>query len=326
MLYIIDKYVELSTTIRQLSIMTDNNSIYFKIPKTESQGFFLQYDDMPHFYDHLHHHPELQLAYILEGTGDLFIGDSITSFSPGDLFLIGSNQSHLFKSDSAYFEKDSDKKSQSIAVFFHEQSLGDGFFEISEMSLIRHLIERANRGIKFSSDVAESIGPRMEQLLSKSGFPRFIEIISILYKLAESGKYEYMAEVSSPHPPSDQESKRANDVINYILTHYKEDIELKTIAGIANYSKAAFCRFFKQRTRKTFSQFLNEVRISHACKLLRKTDLNISQICYESGYNNISNFNRQFKKNTGLTPREYVQKYEQSFNTTAKERYPSLQG
>ncbi len=306
---------------RQLCIMEEQNSIYFKLPKTESRGFFIQFDDLPHFYNHLHHHPELQLAYILKGAGDLFIGDSVSSFGPGDLFLIGSNQSHLFKSDPVYFEKDSDKKSQSVSVFFHEQSLGDGFFEISEMSLIRHLVERANRGIKFSTDVAESVGPRMERLLTESGFPRFIEIISILYDLAESGGYEYLAEISSPHPPSDQESKRANDVINYILTHYKEDIELGTIADIANYSKAAFCRFFKQRTRKTFSQFLNEVRISQACKLLRKTDLNVSQICYESGYNNISNFNRQFKRNTGLTPREYVQKYERSLSNPVEEQY-----
>lgn len=298
-----------------------DKSIYFKIPKTGSQGFFIQYDDLPHFYDQLHHHPELQLAYILEGTGDLFLGDTITSFGPGDIFMIGSNQSHLFKSDPEYFEENSDKNSRSIAVFFHEQSLGEGFFDISEMSIIRHLIERANRGIKFFPEVAQQVGSRIEQLLNKSGFPRFIEVISILHELAESNDYKYLAEISSPHPPSDQESKKANDVINYILNHYKEDIELETIADVANYSKAAFCRFFKQRTRKTFSQFLNEVRISQACKLLQKTDLNISQICYESGYNNISNFNRQFKKNTGLTPREYVQKYERSLSDPAKNQY-----
>lgn len=118
-----------------------------------------------------------------------------------------------------------------------------------------------------------------------------------------------LAGVSTANPPTDQESERINNVINYILQHYKEDIELGTIAEIANYSKAAFCRFFKQRTRKTFTQFLNEVRIAQACKLLRNTDLNISQVCFESGYNNVSNFNRQFKRITETTPKDYVDKF-----------------
>lgn len=306
--------------------MTSDKSIYFKIPKTGREGFLVQYDDLPHFYDQLHHHPELQLAYILQGTGNLFIGDSITTFNPGNLFLIGSNQSHLFKSDPQYFDKNNDTNSQSLAVFFHERSLGEGFFDISEMTTIRHLMERANRGLEFSPEIARHTGPRLKRLLDKSGFHRFVEILQILNELAESDEFEYLAKVSSPHPPSDQESRRVNDVINYILNHYKEDIELETIADIAHYSKAAFCKFFKQRTRKTFSQFLNEVRVSQACKLLQKTDLNISQICYESGYNNISNFNRQFKKNTGLTPREYVQKYERSMTDPARNQYLRVSG
>ncbi len=301
--------------------MSDLQSIFFKLPKTGKEGFFVQHDELPHFYDQLHHHPELQLIYIIEGTGDLYIGDSITSFSPEDLFLIGSNQNHLFKSDPEYFEDDCQKKSQSISIFFHDQSLGKDFFEISEMSTIRHLMERANRGLRFFTEVAESIGPRMNKLLNKTGFERFVEILSILNNLAETNEYEYLAEISSPHPPSDKESRRVNNVINYILNNYKEDIELETIADIAHYSKAAFCKFFKQRTRKTFSEFLNEVRVSQACKLLQKTDLNISRIGYESGYNNISHFNRQFKKHTGLTPREYSQKYERSKEDPSKQQY-----
>ncbi|MDZ7694032.1 MAG: AraC family ligand binding domain-containing protein [Balneolaceae bacterium] len=130
--------------------MTDPQSIYFKLPKTGKEGFFTQYDDQPHFYDQLHHHPELQLMYVINGTGDLYIGDSITSFTAGDLFLIGSNQNHLFKSDSKYYTDNCFEKSTSISVFFHDQSLGKDFFEISEMSTIRHLIERANRGCVFS--------------------------------------------------------------------------------------------------------------------------------------------------------------------------------
>ncbi|MDR8390626.1 AraC family transcriptional regulator [Aliifodinibius sp. S!AR15-10] len=305
--------------------MAGSQSIFFKLPKTGKEGFFVQYHDLPHFYDQLHHHPEFQLILILEGTGDLYLEDSITSFGPGDLFLVGSNQNHLFKSDPEYFKDDCPKKSRSISIFFDDRSLGEKFFDLSEMSTIRYLLKRASRGLHFSSKTSETIEPRLSGLINKSGFDKFVEILRILNKLSEADDYEYLAQNSRLHPPSDKESERVNNVINYILENYKEDIELETIADIAHYSKAAFCKFFKQRTRKTFSEFLNEVRISQACKMLRKTNLNISSIGYECGYNNISHFNRQFKKYTGLTPREYSQKFELSKEDPSRSTYNHLE-
>lgn len=301
--------------------MTEVKSIYFKLPKTVNEGFFIQYDELPHFYDQLHHHPEFQLIYIIEGTGDLFIGDTITPFKDGDLFLIGANQNHLFKSDPSYFDKNNTSKSRSISIFFHEQSLGESFFEITEMSKIRDLINKADRGLRFLPDISTTIGTRMTRIRNLSGFSKFIKVMKILQNLAKSAKFEYLAEISSSNPPSEKESRRVNSVINYILTHYQEDIKLETIAEIAHYSKAAFCKFFKKRTRKTFCEFLNEVRISQACKQLKKTDKNISQIGYECGYNNISHFNRQFKKFTRLTPKEYIKKHENSMTDQSESHY-----
>ncbi|HKK45039.1 MAG TPA: AraC family transcriptional regulator [Balneolaceae bacterium] len=295
--------------------MTKSKSIYFRIPKIDKEGFVVQYDDLDHFYNQLHHHPELQLIYIIEGAGDLFVGNSITPFEAGNLFLIGSNQSHIFKSDPEYFQEDTNKNARSISIFFNMESLGDGFFDITETIAIRNLINRAARSIEFHSETAQKFGDRMEQLINITGFDRFLEILSLLNDLAKSNNYDYLTAMSNSSPPSDKESERINNVINYILNHYKEDIPLQTIAEVANYSKAAFCRFFKKRTRKTFSEFLNEVRISQACKLLRNSDLNISQICYESGYNNVSNFNRQFKKLTGTTPKSYSKKYKKLATT-----------
>lgn len=287
----------------------DDSSIYFRLPKIENEGFVVQYDDLPHFYDQLHYHPEFQLIFIIEGTGDLFVGDSITPFEGGELFLIGSNQSHLFRSDSKYFEAGFNGVSRSISIFFNEQSLGKGFFDITETTTIRSLIERSDRCLQFQKNIAEYFGARLKGLMTITGFDRFLEILSILNDLAQSGKYEYLASVSNSKPPADQESEQINNVINYLLSHYKEDIELQTIAEVANYSEAAFCRFIKKRTRKTFSELLNEVRIAQACELLRNRDLNISQVCFESGYNNVSNFNRQFKKITGTTPKSYLKKF-----------------
>lgn len=290
--------------------MYDDQSIYFQIPKIEREGFVVQYDDLDYFYDELHYHPELQLIYIIEGAGDFFVGDSITPFEAGDLFLIGSNQSHILKSDSEYFEDDCTKNSRSVSIFFKRDSLGEGFFDISETISMRDLINRSERCIKFHPEISHYFGKKMKDLLNRTGFKRFLEILSILNGLSESEEYSYLTSVTHTQPPSDKDSERINNVINYILNNYENDISLKDISEVANYSKPAFCRFFKQRTRKTFSTFLNEVRVSQACKLLRKSNMNISRICYESGYNNVSNFNRQFKKLTGHTPRSYANKCE----------------
>jgi len=292
--------------------MINDRSIYFQIPKVNHEGFFVQYDDLPHFYDQLHHHPELQLVYIMEGSGDLFAGDRIIHFEGGDLFLIGSNQNHLFKSDQEYYDEESNKHSKSISVFFNRKSLREGFFELVETNTIKNLIERSGRSIRFSGTVAHAIGPQMLRLINRNDFNRFLEILSILHRLGETADYEYLASVSWDNPPTYKESQKINAIINFILNNYKRDIQLDEVAQVANYSKATFCRFFRQRTRKTFTRFLNEVMVANARRLLIKTDLNVSQICYESGFNNVSNFNRQFKRITGLTPKAYLKKYENS--------------
>lgn len=286
-------------------------SIYFRLPKTGKEGFLVENDQLPYFYDRLHYHPELQLKYIVKGTGDLFVGGTFVHFEPGDLFLIGSNQSHVFKSDPLYYEKKSTVTSESISIFFHEESLGKGFFNIDEVSEIRRLIERSGRGLRFSKDVSVKISPEIVSIPHKQGFKRFISILNIFHELALSEEYKYLAPVNTHSPLTDQESEKINEVINFIFEHFKEDIKLEDVANIANYSQAAFCHFFKQHTRKTFVQFLIEVRISKACKLLRSSDLNVSQICYDCGFNNVSNFNRQFKKITGLAPTAYTKKYKQ---------------
>ncbi|MEX1010502.1 MAG: AraC family transcriptional regulator [Balneolaceae bacterium] len=286
-----------------------DKSIFFRIPKTGKQAFLVQHDNQPWFYDRLHYHPELQLSYIISGSGDLFLNDSIIPFEEGNLFLIGPDQSHLFKSDERYFNAENELRSRAVTIFFHENSLGEGFFNIAEMSSVRHLIERSGRGIRFDPEISVRLGKKLAGFSETSDFDQFQEMLSILNELASSQNYEYLSAVSTPDPLTDNENRRVNDVITYIFSNYKRDIKLKEVALIANYSPAAFCHFFKQRTRKTFTQFLNEVRVSQACKLLRNTDLNVSQICYDSGFNNVSNFNRQFKKVTGLSPTAYLKKY-----------------
>lgn len=292
----------------QFNTMNDLKSIYFKVPKIETEGFVVQYDELEHFYNRLHHHPEIQLIYIIKGTGNFFVNDSITPFESGNLFLIGPNQSHIFKSDPDYFKEDFNKHCCSVSIFFKEDSLGKGFFDMKETIDIRKLINKSNRCIKFEPEIAHFLGKRMKDLLNIAGFERFLEVLSILNELSQSDEYTFLTTATHSQPLTDEESERINNVVNYILNNYSEDITLKNIAKVANYSKPAFCRFFKQRTRKTFSTFLNEVRVAQACKLLRNSNQDICQICYESGYNNVSNFNRQFKRLTGFSPSDYKHK------------------
>lgn len=287
----------------------DENSIYFRLAKTSSKGFILEYQELDHMYDRLHYHPEIQLIYIVEGSGDLFAGDSFISYGPGDLFLLGPNQSHVFKSDPKYFEGSDELRCKTLSVFFHEKSLGDGFFELEETTDIKKLIERSGRGIHFDSNISMIEGPKILNLLDQDGFDRLLSALSIFDRLSTTDHFEYLATMSTSVPLSDQKNRKVNKVFNYILDHFHEDIKLEDVANIANYSQAAFCHFFKEHTQKTFVQFLIEVRISNACKMLRNTDYNISQICYESGFNNVSNFNRQFKKLIKMSPSAYIKNY-----------------
>lgn len=287
-----------------------DKSIFFRIPKTKKEGFIVEYETLPHMYDKLHYHPEMQLIYILEGTGDLFVGDSFVSYEPGNLYLIGPNQSHVFKSDAVYFDETKQLECKTISIFFHEKSLGNGFFSIEETSEIRSLLERSGRGIQFTTDIAGVVGPRILKLLDLTGFDRLLEILSILNLLSSCEDYKYLATMNAPVPSNDAKNQKVNKVFNYIIDNFNKDIKLEDVAKVANYSQAAFCHFFKQHTQKTFVQFLIELRVSNACKMLRNSDFNISQICYECGFNNVSNFNRQFKKITGLSPSAYVKKYE----------------
>ncbi|HKJ47430.1 MAG TPA: AraC family transcriptional regulator [Balneolales bacterium] len=297
----------------------EDYSIYYLIPEMDKEGVVVQYDKSPYFYDKIHYHPEVQLIYILEGTGSLFIGDNITRVNKGDLFLIGSNQSHLFKCDEAYYKNDPSLCCRSVSVYLNNQILEE-IFKLVDASSIQRLIKRSKLGIKFYPSAILKVRNHIKYLLNDYGFKRFIKVLDILYSLSESNHYKQLSSINTVIPIIDDENKRVNDVINYIMNHYTERIELKEVADVANYSIASFSRFFKRRTRKTFSQFVNEIRISHACRLLMNTDLKISQVCYKSGFNNVSNFNRQFKRVKGITPKEYLEDNNAAFKNMSEIR------
>jgi len=289
--------------------------IFFQIPKASSETIRVQYEEQPYFYDNLHFHPEVQIMLILEGSGTKFVGDSIGSFSQNDILLLGPNLPHRFCNDVKYYEQDSDLKAKNISVFFQIESFGENFFSLPEAYPIQKLLLESMRGISISGETQKEVTSLVQQLLYLKGFDRFITLFTILSLLSRSKDLEPLSSVGFEGPQKPSDNKKINDVYSYIMDNYTEEIKLQEAANIANMSINAFCRFFKQHTRKTFSTFLNEVRIGHACRLLIEDKRNIQETAFGCGYDNISYFNRQFKDITNYTPTEYVRMYREKYSS-----------
>lgn len=286
-------------------------ALSFRIPKTEQTSFRVQMDEEAYFYDRLHYHPEWQITVILRGTGTLFVGDGINRFQAGDVFAVGSNVPHLLRSDALYYQSDS-PGTHAISLFFETNSFGIGFFEIPEMEQIARFLKSTSRGVRVFGAAQAKLQDLITNIVDQNGFQRLQSLLRILNLFAEAEDFEYLSNAAFTEAQKETDGARLNDVLEFTLTHYQQSIQLEEAAQIANLSVPAFCRYFKLRTRKSYMQFLNELRVSAACKLLGEREANISQICYEVGFNNLSNFNRQFKRVTGFTPSAYLKRFNES--------------
>lgn len=273
----------------------------------ENESFHLQHDVRSQFYDFLHYHPEIQLTLISESTGTFFVGDKITPFEEGDVFFLGPDLPHVFKNDKKAAGR-LYRHARATSVYFREDSFGEGFFRRPEMKGLFRLIQNASRGMKLTGKTREYVAHHLPILSEKEGFARLMFLFEMLHIISQSNEYELISSVNYSHPKDDTENKRIQGVYDFIMSNYSHEIDLADAAAVANMSITSFCRFFKQRTRKTFTEFVNEVRIGHACKELMYSDDNINEVAYKSGFNNISNFNRKFKEITGFTPSQYVEK------------------
>lgn len=258
-----------------------------------------------HFDPNWHFHSHYQLFTVLEGTGTRFIGDNIQHFEPGDTVFLGPDLPHLWNSDKVYFEANSSLTTQGIVVYFTEDFLGDSFFKKPEMYSITNLLKRSKSGISFHGKTKDSLIKSMKKLTQQSGFASLLSLLSILNKLSKSTEYQTITSVNYANTHKESETDRMQKVHDYVIEHFREKIQLREISDIVNMSEAAFCRYFKKRANKTFSDFVNEIRIGNACKLLNSADLSIAEIAYESGFNTLSNFNKQFQKITQQTPSMY---------------------
>jgi AraC-like DNA-binding protein len=274
-----------------------------------NQSYLVKTLKEPFFDPNWHFHPHYQLFTVIKGTGTRFIGDDIRHFNIGDTVFLAPNMPHLWRSDREYFEKDSQLMTEGIVVYFKEDFLGSEFFEKSEMYDIKTLLKKSERGLDLTGQLKEELVDDLKNLPVVNGFQGIIKILSILDKLSKSTDYQYIASTSYSNTHKISETERMRLVHEYVLKHFKENINLSTVASLSNMTDAAFCRYFKSRTNKTFSDFVKEIRIGNACKMLQDENKSISQTCYESGYNTVSNFNNQFKSLKGISPKQYQKLY-----------------
>jgi AraC-like DNA-binding protein len=270
-----------------------------------NQSYLVKTLKEPFFDPNWHFHPHYQLFTVIKGTGTRFIGDDIRHFNVGDTVFLAPNMPHLWRSDREYFEKDSQLMTEGIVVYFKEDFLGSEFFEKSEMYDIKTLLKKSERGLDLTGQLKEELVDDLKNLPVVNGFQGIIKILSILDKLSKSTDYQYIASTTYSNTHKISETERMRLVHEYVLKHFKENINLSTVASLSNMTDAAFCRYFKSRTNKTFSDFVKEIRIGNACKMLQDENKSISQTCYESGYNTVSNFNNQFKSLKGISPKQY---------------------
>ena len=276
-----------------------------KISPNIFSSFAVKREITPYMDYPLHYHPEHEIIFVEKSKGLRVMGNHVAHFTDGDLVFISSNLPHVWKNDKEYYSGNKDFYVDVYVIHFLEDALGPGFFMVPELSHIAKLFELGQRGISITGSDHARIARMVKDVYQATGFNRLVLFLQLLDALATTKEYELLSTPFYAQNIHKMETDRINKVIDFMMENYRKDITLDELAAIINMNKASFCRYFKTRVHKTYTQFLNEIRITQACKLLLSDQMNISEICYETGYNNISHFNRQFKLMTGMSAKAY---------------------
>ena len=252
-----------------------------------------------------HYHPEIELVYIKESYGKRVIGDKIEPFYPGDLVLVGPNLPHVWLSDENFHQGMETTVAKSVVIYFNKEIFGEGFYNMKEVEKINILFRNAQRGLKIEGTTRSKVIDILERLVPTTGFERILGLLEILHILSTTNDIEFINSETYSGIVYNKDTDRLAEVFKYINTSFGTDITLNDVAKKANLTPQSFCRLFKKRMSKHFMEYLNEVRISHACRYLMDTDCSISEIAYMSGFKTVSNFNKVFKENTGYCPTSY---------------------
>ncbi|SDL06421.1 AraC-type DNA-binding protein [Pedobacter sp. ok626] len=282
---------------------------FHKVPVKLETSYSIRHDVLANFGTLWHYHPELELHYIKKGEGVRFIGDNISNFSDGEMVLLGENLPHTWRCKDKYFEQGSDSNVEAIVIHFLPHCLGYDLLNLPEAYKISKLYERAKKGLVIKGETKEKLSELMSTALHAENLNRLTILLSILSTLAETDEYDTITNTHAFYQSNKVDTDRINKICNYTLSNYKREISLEEISSLSHLSVTSFCRYFKLMTKKTYFDFLTEIRVSHACRMLIEDNLTVETICMESGFNNASNFYRHFKKIIGSTPVKYRSKY-----------------
>jgi len=282
---------------------------YEQINNLPDKSYFLRSNTGSYLTMDYHYHPELELSYNYGNMGKRFIGNSVERIEESDLVFLGKNLPHRIVSDKEFEHHKNRDKAQSILLQFKYEIFESSFSKLPEMESLGMLIEKSKRGLCIFGKTRERIVQKLNNLLESDGMNSIIIILEIMKELSTTKEYRLLSSsgfVKEYHTP---DYHRMNVIYDYIIQNFKEEIKLEDVAKVANLTETAFCRFFKKRTLKTMTQVVKELRVSYACSLLKMDVDDVSVICEKTGFKNLSNFNRQFKKQTGLTPLSYRKEF-----------------
>ena len=280
-------------------------AVEYRLPQEFDKSFIVFKEKGKFFPCPWHYHPEYELVLVTKSTGVRMVGDSVGYFSEGDLVFMGPVLPHLWINDPEYINGQAGTLAEAIVIHFVDNFLGENFFEIPEMKPLKNFLMLSKHGMVIKGNARERINSIMKQMLQMNGIQRIAALFTIFDILCSSSDYELLASPGYLKHSQSNCTNRFSKVTAYIMRNFDQDITLRDIASVANMAVTTFCNFFKEQYRVTFVEYLNIVRVGHACKFLSERDESVVEIAYKCGFNNLANFNRQFKKIKKMTPSEY---------------------
>jgi AraC-like DNA-binding protein len=279
-----------------------------KSPIPLSRAYVAKVLDQAIFDPNWHFHSEYQLFLVLKGSGTRFIGDNIKPFKAGDITFTGPNLPHLWRSDHEPGTI-GDRNATGIVVYFHEDLIGEHLLHKEEAIRLKQLFKMSLRGVDVFGKTAQTLQKMLVNLIALDGFDAIIELMKILNCISQSNELKLLASPGYTNSLKEGDTDRMNRVYAHVMKNFQKKMAISQMAELTNLTPTSFSRYFKAHANKTFTEFVTEIRIGHACKLLIENKMEISQSCYESGFHTLSNFNRHFKRITKRTPLLYKREY-----------------
>lgn len=283
--------------------------VEFHLPQDFDKSFIVFREKGDFFPAPWHYHAHYEIVLVNQSTGKRMVGDNIGFFGPEDLVFIGARLPHLWLNDKIYMDRQASRPADAIVIHFTDDFLGKDFMSIPEMRNFRKFLSLSDRGMVIRGNARKEVNILMKQMPEMNGLARLSTLMSIFDILSSTVEFDQLASPRYVANYNCDVSSRFKNVIHFIMQNFDKDMTLAEVAEHSNMGVTAFCNFFREQFRCTFVEYLTSVRIGHACKMLSESDRNVVEIAFESGFNNLANFNRQFKKLKNMTPSDYRKLY-----------------